>query len=584
MSDLKHENEKNRVKTGADAEKSAEAEVAEASTRTAEAVTAEGSAKTAAMEDQTKGDSVARSAIVVMLAMIVSRLLGYVRDVIIYAQIGQNHFTDAYNAAFKIPDCIYMILVGGALSAAFIPVVSSYLAKGKKEDVWRFTSVVINVISALLLILVIIAYIFAPQFIGFYVSGFDAETLRLTVVLTRIMLLQAVLMAMAGICQGILQSFKIFTPTAVGSVLYNVGIIVVGAAFSGLIERHFPGYGITAFSLGVVAGAFGNFLVQAQALRKVGMRYYFSFDIHHEGFKRMVMLMLPVFISLGAVQLNLFVNSGLASHLQSGLLSALNTAQRLMQLPISIFAVSIAMAVFPVLSREAAVKDLDGFRKDFAYGMRTILFIMIPCSVLLVVLGVPFIRFFYEIGKFTGSNTEAVAYALYFYSIGIFAYGCIQVLNRAFYAFQDTKKPVIVAVTGVAINLILSLILVNYLEHGGLALAYSVAGISNAVFLMILLRQKMGHIGFKEIAVSVLKTLVASAVMGAAAYGVARGCEILFGLGSKWAQMLQLFSAGIIGVIVFLVMAKLLKMPEMNSVIHTVKRKFGRGKKKQSAE
>ena len=567
MSDLKNESEENTVKTEVTADLNDQDAVAEEK-----------------KEKETKGDSVARSAIVVMLAMIVSRLLGYVRDVIIYAQIGQNHFTDAYNAAFKIPDCIYMILVGGALSAAFIPVVSSYLAKGKKEDVWKFTSVVINVISGLLLLLVIIAYIFAPQFIGFYVRGFDAETLELTVVLTRIMLLQAVLMAMAGICQGILQSFKIFTPTAVGSVLYNVGIIVVGAAFSGLIERHFPGYGITAFSLGVVAGAFGNFLVQAQALRKVGMRYHFSFDIHNEGFKKMVTLMLPVFISLGAVQLNLFVNSGLASHLQSGLLSALNTAQRLMQLPVSIFAVSIAMAVFPVLSREAALRDLEGFRKDFAYGMRTILFIMIPCSVLLVVLGVPFIRFFYEIGKFTGSNTEAVAYALYFYSIGIFAYGCIQVLNRAFYAFQDTKKPVIVAVSGVAINLALSLILVNYLEHGGLALAYSVAGICNVIFLLILLRKKMGHIGLKEIGVSVIKTIVASAVMAAAAYGVSLGCEQLFGLASKWTQMLQLFSAGIIGVAVFLIMAKLLKMPEMNSVINTMKRKFGRGKKKQSAE
>lgn len=567
MSDMKNENEKNIVNSEVTAEMKTETAVTEKK-----------------QEKKVKGDSVARSALVVMLAMVISRLLGYVRDVIIYAQIGQNNFTDAYNAAFKIPDCIYMILVGGALSAAFIPVVSSYIAKGKKEEVWKFTSVVINVISGLLLLLVVIAYIFAPQFIGFYVSGFDQETLNLTVVLTRIMLLQAVLMAMAGICQGILQSFKLFTPTAVGSVLYNVGIIVVGAVFSGLIERHFPGYGITAFSIGVVAGAFGNFLVQAQALRKVGMRYHFSFDVHNEGFKKMVKLMLPVFISLGAVQLNLFVNSGLASHLQAGLLSALNTAQRLMQLPISIFAVSIAMAVFPVLSREAALNDINAFRKDFAYGMRTILFIMIPCSVLLVVLGVPFIRFFYEIGKFTGSNTEAVAYALYFYSIGIFAYGCIQVLNRAFYAFHDTKKPVMVAVSGVAINLILSLILVNYLEHGGLALAYSTAGVCNVIFLLILLRKKMGHIGLKEIGVSVIKTLIASAVMGLASFGVAYGSELLLGLTSKWAQMAQLFSAGIFGVIVFLVVAKLLKMPEMDSVIHTLKRKFGRGKKKQSAE
>jgi putative peptidoglycan lipid II flippase len=530
-----------------------------------------------------KGDSVARSAMVVMLAMIVSRILGYIRDIIIYAQIGQNSYTDAYNAAFKIPDCIYMILVGGALSAAFIPVVSSYLARGERENVWKFTSVVINVISGLMLALVIIAYIFAPQFIGFYVSGFDAETLHLTVVLTRIMLIQAMLMALAGICQGILQAFKIFTPTAVGSVVYNVGIILVGAIFSGLIEKHFPGYGITAFSLGVVAGAFGNFVVQAQALRKVGMHYHFSFDLRNAGFKKMILLMLPVFISLGATQINLFVNAGLASHLHEGLLSALNTAQRLMQLPISIFAVSIAMAVFPSLSRKAALEQIDDFRNDFVYGIRTILFIMIPFSAMLIALGVPFIRLLYEVGKFNSSNTQAVAFALYFYSIGIFAQGCIQVLNRAFYAFQDTKKPVMVAVSGVAINLILSFILINYLQQGGLALAFSVAGICNMIFLFLLLKRKLGHIGLKEIGASALKTLMASAAMAAAAYGIAYGSETLFGITSKLTQLLQFFLAGMIGMIIFFLLTKWLKMPEIETVLRTLKRRFGRRNKKETA-
>ena len=522
------------------------------------------------------GQSVARSALVVMIAMIVSRILGYLRDVIIYARIGQNSFTDAYNAAFKIPDCIYMILVGGALSAAFIPVVSSYIAKGEKEAVWRFTAVVINVISCALLFLVVIAYIFAPQFIAFYVRGFDGETLALTVTLTRIMLLQAVLMALAGICQGILQSFKRFTPTAVGSVLYNVGIIAVGAAFSGVIEARYPGYGITAFAIGVVAGAFGNFAVQAVALKKLGMRYYFSFDVKNEGFRRMILLMLPVFISLGAVQLNLFVNSGLASTLPAGYLSALNTAQRLMQLPVSIFGVAIAMAVFPVLSREAAIGEMDRFRDDLGYALRTILFIMIPFSVLLVVLGVPFIRFLYEIGKFNAGNTDNVAFALYFYAIGIFAYGCIQVLNRAFYALQDTKKPVLVAVSGVAINLILSFVLIRYLAHGGLALAYSVAGICNVLFLVLLLRRKIERIGFKPLMLSVFKTLIATAVMALGAYAVAYGAEALFGVARKWSQLVQLVAGGSVGLTLFFVIAKLLKMPEVDTVLRRLKRKFKR--------
>ena len=530
-----------------------------------------------------EGDSVARSALIVMIAMVVSRFLGYIRDVIIYAQIGQNSYTDAYNAAFKIPDCIYMILVGGALSAAFIPVVSSYLARGEKENVWKFTSVVINFISCVMLVLVIVAFIFAPQFIGFYVSGFSPKILALTVVLTRVMLLQAVLMALAGICQGILQAFKIFTPSAVGSVIYNVGIILVGAIFSGIIEKYFPGYGITAFSIGVVAGAFGNFIVQAQALRKVGMTYHFSLDLRNTGFRRMMLLMLPVFISLGATQINLFVNSGLASHLHAGLLSALNTAQRIMQLPISVFAVSIAMAVFPVLSREAALNQLDEFRKDFSYGIRTIMFIMIPFTVLLAVLGVPFVRFMYQVGKFNSQNTAAVAFALYFYSIGIFSQGCIQLQNRAFYAFQDTKKPVLVAVSGVVINLVLSFVLINYLQQGGLALAYSVASVCNTLFLFILLKKKMGHIGLWEIGGSVLKTLIASVAAGAAAFGVAWGSEALIGVASKLTQLIQLGAGGCVGLAVFFAVAKWMKMPEIETVLSTVKRRFGRKNKKQSA-
>ncbi|MBQ4093259.1 MAG: murein biosynthesis integral membrane protein MurJ [Firmicutes bacterium] len=528
-----------------------------------------------------KEDSVARSAMVVMISMLISRFLGYFRDVIIYAQIGQNNFTDAYNAAFKIPDAIYTFLVGGALAAAFIPVVSSYIAKGEKDEIWIFTSVVINVISVMLLILTTLAYFFAPQIVGFYVSGFDAATLELTITLTRIMLLQAVLMALAGICQGILQSYKLFTPTAVGSVIYNVGIIAVGAAFSGIIEKNFPGYGITAFSIGVVAGALGNLLIQAQALRKVGMRYHFTFNVKNEGFKRMVGLMLPVLLSLGATQVNLFVNTGLASTLESGLLSALNTAQRLMQLPITIFAVSIAMAVFPTLSREAAANDIAAFRKDFSYGIRSILFLMIPFSALLVVLGVPFIRFFFEVGKFTAENTANVAIALYFYSIGIFAYGCIQILNRAFYAFQDTKKPVIVAVTGVAINLILSFTLIKYMQHGGLAMAYSVAGICNVIFLVILLRRKMGRIGLKEIALSVGKTVLATLILIVAAGGFSFLSEMVLGIESKATQFIQLVGGGFSGLIAFFIAAKLLKMSEVESVLNTMKRKFGRGKKKQ---
>ena len=300
----------------------------------------------------------------------------------------------------------------------------------------------------------------------------------LAITLTRIMLLQVVFMALAGICSGILQSYKIFGPTAYGGVVYNLGIIVIGGFFSGIVEKYFPGYGIAAFSIGVVVGAFGNFLIQAVSLKSVGIHYTPSFDVRNPGFSKMLGLMVPVLIGLSANELSLFVNQYLASGLSEGLLSAWKMASRFMQLPISIFAISIAMTLFPVLTREAATNRIDDFRKDYSNGLQTIFFICIPCSVLLAVLGEPFIRLLFETGKFTAENTENTAFALVLFSFGIFAQGGIHLSSRAFYAFQDTRTPVLMAVLGIIVNIILSILLIGPLQHGGLALAYSIGGMS----------------------------------------------------------------------------------------------------------
>ncbi len=292
-------------------------------------------------------NKVARAAGTVAIAMIISRILGYLRDVFIYAQFGQNRITDAYQAAFSIPDFIYMILVGGALSASFIPIFSSYIAKGREDEAWETASIVLNVVCGGMLLFLSLAYLFAPQIVAVLVPGFDAAAMTLTVYLTRIMLLQVVFLGLAGIIAGILQSYKIFGPTAYGSVIYNLGIIVIGVAMSGYIEGIKPGFGISAFSIGVVVGAFCSFAVQAVALRKVGIRYHFSFNVRHPGFVKVILLMIPVFIGLSVSQFNLFINQNLASNLDDGLVAALRTAQRFMQLPVAIFAISSPSRCFP---------------------------------------------------------------------------------------------------------------------------------------------------------------------------------------------------------------------------------------------
>ncbi len=525
-----------------------------------------------------QGNKVARAAGVVAAAMIASRILGYLRDVFIYAQFGQNRITDAYQAAFSIPDFIYMVLVGGALSASFIPIFSSYIAKGEEDEAWETASIVLNVVCVGMLVLLSAAFIFAPQIVTVLVPGFDAEAKVLTVYLTRIMLLQVVFLGLAGIIAGILQSYKIFGPSAYGSVIYNLGIIVVGVAFSGYIESIWPGFGIAAFSVGVVVGAFFSFVVQAFALRKVGIRYRFSLNFRHPGFKKVVMLMIPVFIGLSVSQFNLFINQSLASGLDDGLVAALRTAQRFMQLPVAIFAISIAIALFPTLTTHAAKEETEAFRRDFSSGVRSIIFVTIPCSVILGVLAEPFLRFMFEFsgGMFGAESTSKTAFALYFYCIGTFAYGSIHLVSRAFYAYQDTKTPVFLGAVAVIVNIVCSLILVRFLAQGGLALAYSIAGIVNFLLLMIFLRKKLGQVDGKHIVQSAIKTTAASAFMGVAAFFLAHLSEAIFGIETKFAQGVQLFSSGLFAVLVFFLLAKLIRMEEADAFLSMMRRRLFR--------
>ncbi len=261
---------------------------------------------------------VAKAAGIIMLAMLISRIFGYLRDVIIYAQFGQTWTTDAYNAAFSIPDFLYMLLVGGALSSSFIPVFSSYIATGKEKEGWEVASIVISIVLTLLGAGVVIGYIFTPHLIFLLVPGFDPQTMDLTIHLTRIMFIQVIFMAMAGISMGILNSYKHFTSPAIGSVLYNLAIIIFGVLLGGTIEAHWPGYGIAGFSIGVVMGAAANFLIQVPALLRVGLRFKPNFNIFHPGVVKLGKLMIPVVVGLSVSQFNLFINQNLASSLSAG--------------------------------------------------------------------------------------------------------------------------------------------------------------------------------------------------------------------------------------------------------------------------
>ena len=524
-----------------------------------------------------KSGGVARAAGTIMVAMALSRLFGYIRDVVIYTKFGQDFRTDAYNAAFSIPDFLYYLLVGGALSSAFIPVFSGYIATNKEEEGWEAASTIFNIVMLLMLLGITLGLIFTPQLVRILVPGFTNEAFNLTVLLTRVMFAQSLFMALNGISQGILHSYKHFFAPALGSVLYNLGIIIVGIL---LIER----LGILGFSIGVVIGAALNFLVQVPALVKIGLRYKPLINLKHPGVRKIFILMVPVFIGLSVTHFNLFVNQFLASSLPHGMISALRAAQRIMQLPIGVFAIAVAVAVFPTLTGHAARNEDKEFKKTVSLGIRTVIFITLPAAVGLIALRVPVVRAMFQQGEFTPLNTQATAYALLFYSLGLIGYSAQQVLNRAFYALQDTKTPVTVGIITILINIALNFMLIKPLGHGGLALAYSIAGLANMVLLLFYLRNKIGHIDGRQMLLSFAKTLTAALIMGIAVYFAAYLFEINFDMQNKLMQILQVLIGIGTGAAVYIVIVTLMKMEEAEMAVGILMRRFKKKKNVPSAQ
>ncbi len=510
---------------------------------------------------------VARAAGIITIAMVLSRVLGYVRDLALYAQFGQNRVTDAYNAAFSIPDFLYMILVGGALSSAFIPVFGTYLARGEDEEGWRVASSVLNFVVILLLGGIFLGLVFTYPLVRLLVPGFVPSELALTVKLTRIMLAQTFFMGLSGVIVGILNSYGHFTAPALGSVLYNLGVVTVGWVLA-------PYLGITAYSLGVVVGAVLNFAVQIPPLLRLGLRYRPVLDLRHPGVRQIGSLVLPVLIGLSVSQINLFVSQNLASSLPGGLLAALKTAQRLMQVPTGVFAVAVGTAVFPTLTAQAARAEWAQFRRTLSLGLRAVGFLTIPAAAGLLALGVPIVRALFEVGKFTSENTHATAVALFYYSFGVVGYSAALVLNRAYYALKDTRTPVLVGVGTVLVNVVLNLILVRVLGHGGLALAYSLVGILNMLLLLFVLRLRMGSIDGTRLLASTLRSLAAAAVMALSCFLLVEFLQRLLGVTSKLGQLLSVGAGVAWGAGVYFFLAYCFRLEEFRLACEILARRL----------
>ncbi|AHF07878.1 murein biosynthesis integral membrane protein MurJ [Desulfitobacterium metallireducens] len=515
--------------------------------------------------------TVAKAAGLLMLAQLASRILGFFRESIMAGYFGKTSATDAYNTAFILPDLIYWLLVGGVLSSAFIPVFSEYIHKGNEEEGWRVVSSIVNIIFIGLGILVIIALIFTPQFIQLQVPGFTPENKSLTTNLTRIILIQPLLLALSGITMGILNSYKIFWPSALGTVLYNASVILFGI----ILARPDHPQTISGFAVGVVVGALMNFLVQIPALRRVGLHYYPVIDWHHPGVKRIGMLAVPIILSYALNQFQVAVNSNLGSHLVAGSITSVWYSYRLFQLPVGIFALAIAVAVFPTLNEHATLKHWKDFIHTSSSAVRMVIFITVPISMGMIVLRFPLIRVLFQHGAFTAEDTAATAIPLFFFAVGISAQSIIQILPRMFYALQDTWTPVTLGIISMIANIIFMLLLVKPLQAGGLAFATSLAAVVNMVMLFYVLRKRLKQIDGRRILRTSLQTLGASLLMGVVVSLWAKGLTSFLG-SSTVGSIIILITGTALGALSFAGAAKLMRMEEFNQTLGMVQKKLHR--------
>ena len=478
--------------------------------------------------------SLRRSAGGVSLAVLASRLLGLVREVVFAALFGAGRELDAYVAAFRVPNLFRDLFAEGALSAAFVSTFSRKIERDGTSAAWRLASLVLNDLALVVGVFVLLGIAASPWLVGWIAPGFAAEPgkLELTIFLTRLLFPFLLFVAVAAVAMGILNARSVFGVPAAASSFFNLGSIVGGLACAGWLAPQFvaSGFGLNGepvapgdatralvgMVVGTLLGGALQFLVQVPSLRRTGFRWEPVVGFSDPGVREVLRLMAPATVGIAAVQVNVFVNTIFASGLGDGPVSWLNVAFRLMYLPIGMFGVALGTVVLPSVSRAASREDLAGFRARIGEALGLLVALCVPAAVGLAVAAEPVIGLIYEHGRFGPEDTQASAVALAAYSVGLTGYAAIKILGPAFYALGDARTPAMISVASVAVNLALNWTAVRVLGlgHGGLALATASVALWNAGWLFFRLQRRIG--GFPAgLGATVLRSGAAAALMGA---------------------------------------------------------------------
>jgi putative peptidoglycan lipid II flippase len=515
---------------------------------------------------------ITEAATVVGGATLLSRIFGFLRDMIVAQLFGAGTATDAFFVAFRIPNLLRRLVGEGSLTVSFIPVYSSYLTQKSKEESEELVSVCFTVLAFFLLLLTATGILFSPWVVKIIAYGFsqDPEKFRLTVLLTRVMFPYIFFVGLVAWAMGVLNARKHFAGPALAPVLLNLAIIACALLLSARL-----GEPVMALAVGVLLGGIAQLLFQVPFLRRQEIRLKLRFDLSHPGVRRVGALMAPSILGLAVTQLNVIVNTFLASYLPEGSVSYLYYADRLLEFPMGIFAIAIATAVLPSLSEQAAKGKIKEVKETLSFALRLTFFVILPAMVGLVVLRTPILNLLFQRGVFSAFSTEMTAQALLYYALGLVAFAGVRIIAPVFYSLQDTKTPVKVAFVSLLSNAALGAILMFPLKHGGLALATSLAAGVNCALLAYLLRRKIGPMDIRRIFHSFAKNMIASILMGVTAYAIVYpGPWETSGITAEKVTLLGAAVGG--GILVYGTVSYFLGGDEMRAAMKLARKKAGR--------
>lgn len=450
---------------------------------------------------------IARAAGVLGGATILSRIMGMVRDMVVSRLFGAGFATDAFFAAFQIPNMLRRFFAEGALTSAFVPTFSAVYTHQGEQEARDLANTCFTLLTIVMALVTIAGILLSPQIVRLMFPGFSIEPskLELTILLNRLMFPYIFFVSLVALCMGILNTLRHFFTPAISTVFLNVAMILCAA----LLHTFFT-VPILSLAVGVLVGGVLQLLLQLPVLWRKGFPLRLRFNFNHPAVRRIALLMVPSVFGVGVYYLNLTVGNILASLLPQGSVSYLYYAQRLFEFPQGVITVSVAQAVLPSMSRQAAAGEIEALKDSLRFGLQLLLFITIPAMAGLVVCATPIFSLLFMGGEFDFAKAEQCGRALVQYSFGLSCVAMVRVLAPAFYALKDTRTPVIAAFIALIVNLLCSLLLMRTMQHAGLALASSISAAANMLVLFFLLRRRIGGFGGKIIITAAVRSLIAA--------------------------------------------------------------------------